>query len=179
MLPKRQTHRPSKYFIFKFEDENLPKIQLTQPTINNELSNSFIEYTRKQSRTQKVIDSYGLLTVSQSPCLNSSSVSIRKIGSKICIADFLGEKNSKQLISAKKLLPLKQKLNRKIYLKEVKEKSCLNRPTTPNIMDQNTKLRLFLEKSRRGDNIKVKKRRGSKSLNSFSSVNSLNYYDIV
>ncbi|OMJ71845.1 hypothetical protein SteCoe_29855 [Stentor coeruleus] len=164
MLPKRLTARPSKVIIFHNKDQNFPTIQLLQPSISSELSNSFIKFSEQQTRNQKVIDNYGLLNVCHSPCLNSSPITIRNSGSKICMADFLGEKNAKQLISAKKLLPLRRNLKKKIFLKEVQEKSSLFRPTTPVIMDQNIKLRLALDKSKRKPESRIRRRRGTKSL---------------
>ena len=126
----------------------MPNIVLTVPQIS--LSSSFDASSKFDENTVDLFRDFGIVKVSKSPCPITSSGSFPKnANTRICIADFLGEKNNKKIIQLKKLVPLKQQIKKRIFLQEAMERSSLSKPGNPCQMDENARLRVFLQKSRR------------------------------
>ena len=71
----------------------------------------------------------------------------------------MGERNCRKVLSSKKLIPIKTKLKKKMFVDSLKQKRSLYRPTTPNVMDQNTQLRLRLDGMR--DQVRRQERRST------------------
>jgi hypothetical protein len=149
--------------LFKSEYRSLPKINLltvdTQQTINN----SF-DLSQDLKKTQDLIDTFGLLRLSPSPCISPSSSCNKYKSAKINFSDLMGERNVKKIVSKKKLFPIKRNLKKKAFIDQLKEKRSLFRPTTPNIMDQNTNLRLRLDDMRQHVRSKERMRTAAVSL---------------
>lgn len=83
---------------------------------------------------------------------------------RINISDFFGQKLKNEFISAGKLIPLKMKLKKQKFLMETAQKSSLSIPGNPRRMDENTKLRLFLQKSKLEQQLNRKKELTNKNL---------------
>ena len=148
--------------IYISESKEIPNITLIAPATPKSLVTPPNYLPSENASKLRVFEDYGLLEVCQSP--NSVKVN-RK--SKISISDFIGEKNTKKLIEANNLRPLQRDIKKQYFIKKTLAKADLHRPSTPNIMDENTRLRLFLQKSRRDDLNKTLKKKPVK--NSFST----------
>ena len=136
--------------IFVRRNKKMPSILLTVPSNETQFSNSFDSLSKLDESKVEFFRDFGLIQVSKSPCPITGNGNFPKnSNTRICIADFLGEKNNKKIIQLKKLLPLKQTIKKRIFLQEAMERSSLTKPASPCQMDENIKLRLFLQKSRR------------------------------
>ena len=145
--------------IFNSENREFPHITLTPPLFKLDLSSSCNHSPCNNSNDLDFLEDFGLLQVSQSPTSSKFSRF-----SKITLVDFMGEKNTEKIIEAKKLRPLRRDQKKKNFLRKIVGQVDLHKPTSPNVMDENTKLRLFLQKSRRDELNKTNKRKNSLSL---------------
>lgn len=143
MLTKRPKLLKPENILFKSSSKNLPKINLLSVEVPKTVHSSF-EISQDLKKANDLIDTFGFLNLSPSPCLSPMSSESKFRTSKICFSDIMGEKNCRKILSSKQLLPIKTKLKKKIFLDNIREKRSLYRPTTPNVMDQNTQLRLKL-----------------------------------
>ena len=129
--------------LFKSSSKTLPKINLLSVEMPKEVHSSF-DISQDLKKANDLIDTFGFLNLSPSPCLSPMTSTSKFRTSKICFSDIMGEKNCRKILSSKQLIPIKTKLKKRIFVDNLREKRSLFRPTTPNVMDQNTQLRLKL-----------------------------------
>lgn len=169
MLTKHQKSSNPESTLFKSTSKDLPKINLLSVDLPKAVHSSF-DLSQDLKRTHEIIDTFGLLSLSSSPCLSPMPSSSKYRTSKICFSDVMGERNCRKVLSSKKLFPIKTKLKKKMFVDNLKQKRSLFRPTTPNVMDQNTQLRLKLDGMR--EQVRKQERRSTANTSLSSSPNS-------
>ena len=145
------------FLLFKSESPQIPKICISLPKINTKRTNSFCSNSETNSSGLNLIKDFGLLELSNSYHSSSSLLLPIVPKSRINMSDFFGVRNSQKLLSLKKVLPLKGKIKKQQFIEKIKAESDLHKPCSSKRMDDNTKLRLELEKSRREELLLRKK----------------------
>ena len=159
-----KNNQSTKSLIFQSYHKEVPKIYLTKSS--NDLRIQSNKPILSKTQELEFFREFGMLENSKTTPKLFYADSVRNKGSRISMADFLGEKNVRKFVNAAKLTPLKMKLQKKIFLEETKEKADLHVPSSPHKMDENVRLRVLLAKSREDEMVKVRR---SSTYNSRSS----------
>lgn len=167
MSAKKLTCIPTrKSTIYSSKSKHIPNISLISP----ELLAVSSESSLKLDEQINYIRDFGLIKIDKEPCpVLSCGNNPRNYNTRICIGDFLGSRKSQKIIRIKRLQPLKREIKKRIFLQETMERSDLFRPASPNMMDQNVKLRMALSKSRRDIRVREKKRKTCYSLSPYDN----------